>query len=92
MKLDKVSYILLLYWFFILSFGIETTDISINWKFGYKFQIVLIDQMLSIDPTPLILFVITLFEIDSVFPEDKKHSNKIVTAEKEDTELKDETA
>jgi hypothetical protein len=69
-KMNKLAYILILYWFGIQSLIINVNNLVLNWDYGIKFEVMLVYDNLGIDVAAILLFIISIFEIDNVFPDE----------------------
>ncbi len=73
MKLDRISFILLLYWFglqiFLFDFG-NSWNFSFN--YGISFRITFFDGAFGFNPVAFLLLILTLLEVDKVFFNDEK--------------------
>ena len=68
MKLNKVAYILILYWFGIQIINLNLDFFSYNFYFGLNFQLMLFNDSIGIDPIALLMFILSVLEIDKVIP------------------------
>lgn len=67
LTLNKVAYLLLLYWFSVQIISVSSNTFKFNIYYGFNYQVMIIGDIVGLDPIALFLFILTALEVDTVF-------------------------